>query len=166
MRSRTIHALCVLALLSSLGSAIALAADPWNTGNPWHSGNPWNPQATVSPSGVPSSGFTPSAAPAVQGISVSGNSAAGARIVMTKCAGCHGDDGSGRGTQLIGADLKQPPIAWTNRQAMLAITDQQIANKISQGAKLDPGSIMPSFGDQLTPQQINDVIAYIRNLSR
>jgi mono/diheme cytochrome c family protein len=152
--------------MSSLGSAIALAADPWNTGNPWHTGNPWNPQATVAPTAVPSSGFTPSPSSAINGIVVSGNAAAGARIVMTKCAGCHGEDGSGRGTELVGMEVKQAPIAWTNRQAMLGLTDQQIANKISSGRKQDPESAMPSFGDQLTPQEINDVVAYIRSLGR
>ena len=166
MRSGAIRWICALALLSSLGSAIALAADPWNTGNPWHSGNPWNPQATVSPSGVPSSGFTPGVSTSINGFGVSGNSAAGARIVMTKCAGCHGYDGSGNGTELIGLDVKQKPIPWSDRSAMSAMTDQQMAAKISLSAKLDPGSVMPSFQDQLTPEQINDVIAYIRNLSR
>jgi len=166
MRSRTIQALCVLALMTSLGSAIALAADPWNTGNPWHTGNPWNPQASVSPTAAPSSGFTPSASSPVNGMSISGNSAAGARIVMTRCAGCHGADGSGNGTELIGLDLNQKPIPWTDRAQMSSLTDQQIAYKISQGRKENPASVMPSYGDQLTPQEINDVVAYIRNLSR
>jgi mono/diheme cytochrome c family protein len=166
MRSRAIRWICALALLSSLGSAIALAADPWNTGNPWHSGNPWNPQASVSPTGGPSSAFTPSASNSINGFGVSGNAAAGARIVMTKCAGCHGFDGSGNGTELIGLDVKQKPIPWTDRAAMSAMTDKLIAAKISQSQKSDPGSVMPSFQDQLTPDQINDVIAYIRNLSR
>ena len=166
MRYRTIRTLCVLALISSLGSAIGLAADPWNTGNPWHTGNPWNPQAAVSATATPAAGFTPSTSSAVNGLSVSGNAAAGARIVMTKCAGCHGEDGSGRGTELIGLDVKQQPIAWTDRKSMLSITDREIANKISRGARDNPASVMPSYGDQLTPQQINDVVAYIRSLSR
>jgi mono/diheme cytochrome c family protein len=84
-----------------------------------------------------------------------------------KCAGCHGQDGSGQGVQLEGLNVKQPPIAWNNAAAMSGLTDQQIAAKISRSDRQqNPDAVMPSFGDQLSAQQIDDVVAYIRMLGK
>ncbi len=86
---------------------------------------------------------------------------------MMKCAGCHGADGSGHGVELIDMNPKQLPIPWTDKAAMAQLNDQQLASKISQSdKKQDPDSVMPAFGDQLTSQQINDVVAYIRSLAQ
>ena len=50
---------------------------------------------------------------------------------------------------------------------MSGLTDQQIAAKISQSdTQQNPDSVMPSFGSQLTSQDISDVVAYIRMLGQ
>jgi mono/diheme cytochrome c family protein len=86
---------------------------------------------------------------------------------MMKCAGCHGQDGSGQGVQLEELRVKQPPIPWNDKAAMAALTDQQIAAKISRSDRQqNPDFVMPSFGDQLSAQQIDDVVAYIRMLGQ
>jgi mono/diheme cytochrome c family protein len=116
---------------------------------------------------APASLTTPVPPITTNGIGLRGNPSAGAHIVMMKCAGCHGQDGSGQGVQLEGLSPKQPPIPWNNAAAMSGLTDQQIAEKISQSDRQqNPDAVMPSFGDQLSAQQIDDVVAYIRVLGK
>lgn len=123
--------------------------------------------AVPTPIPVPASITTPVPPITTNGIGLRGNPSAGAHIVMMKCAGCHGQDGSGQGVQLEGLNVKQPPIAWNNVAAMSGLSDQQIAAKISQsGRQQNPDAVMPSFGDQLSAQQIDDVVAYIRMLGK
>ena len=101
------------------------------------------------------------------GIGIYGNPNAGAHIVSMKCAGCHGQDGSGHGVELMGMQAKQPPIPWTDKAAMAQLTDQGIAMKIANTSHQEnPDAVMPSFGGQLSGQQIGDVVAYIRSLAR
>jgi mono/diheme cytochrome c family protein len=114
-------------------------------------------------------GVQPSPLPPIttNGIAISGNPNAGAHIVAMKCAGCHGQDGSGHGTELMGMQAQQAPIPWTDKAAMAQLTDQGIAMKIANTSHQDnPNAIMPSFGGQLTQQQIGDVVAYIRSLAQ
>ena len=123
--------------------------------------------AVPTPIPVPASVTTPAPPITTNGIGLRGNPSAGAHIVMMKCAGCHGQDGSGQGVQLEGLNVKQPPIAWNNTAAMSGLSDQQIAAKISQSDRQqNPDAVMPSFGDQLSAQQIDDVVAYIRMLEK
>jgi len=120
-----------------------------------------------SPIPVPASLNTPVPPITTNGIGLHGNPSAGAHIVMMKCAGCHGEDGSGKGVQLGELSVKQPPIPWNDATAMSALSDQEIAEKISStNRQQKPDAVMPSFGDQLSPQQIDDVVAYIRMLAR
>lgn len=119
------------------------------------------------PIAVPASVTTPVPPITTNGIGLHGNPSAGAHIVMMKCAGCHGQDGSGKGIQLEELNVKQPPIPWSDRAAMSALSDQEIAAKISSSDRqLNPDAVMPSFGDQLSAQQIDDVVAYIRMLGK
>jgi mono/diheme cytochrome c family protein len=123
--------------------------------------------AVPTPIPVPASVTTPVPPITTNGIGLRGDPSAGAHIVMMKCAGCHGQDGSGQGVQLEGLSVKQPPLAWNNAAAMSGLTDQQIAAKISQSDRQrNPDAVMPSFGDQLSAEQIDDVVAYIRMLGK
>ena len=116
---------------------------------------------------IPASLTTPVPPITTYGIGVHGNPSAGAHIVMMKCAGCHGENGSGKGVQLEELNVKQPPIPWNDATAMSALSDQDIAAKISRtDRQLNPNAVMPSFADQLSPQQIDDVVAYIRMLGQ
>jgi cytochrome c553 len=123
--------------------------------------------AVPTPIAVPAPRTTPIAPITTNGIGLRGNPSAGAHIVMMKCAGCHGQDGSGKGIQLEDLNLKQPPIPWTDSAAMSALSDQEIAAKIAQtDRRQNPDAVMPSFGDQLSAAQIDDVVAYIRILAK
>ena len=123
--------------------------------------------AVPTPIPVPASVTTPVAPITTNGIGLRGDPSAGAHIVMMKCAGCHGQDGSGKGVQLEELNVTQPPIPWNNAAAMSGLTDQQIAAKILHSDRQQsPDGVMPSFGDQLSAQQIDDVVAYIRMLGK
>ena len=116
---------------------------------------------------APASVTTPVPPITTNGIGLRGNPSAGAHIVMMKCAGCHGQDGSGKGIQLEELNVKQPPIPWNDATAMSALSDQEIAGKISStDRQQNPDAEMPSFGDQLSAQQIDDLVAYIRMLGK
>ena len=130
-------------------------------------GVPYGVVPTPRADNLPFSTFTPIAPLTAVGMEIRGNPAAGAHIVTMKCAGCHGQDGSGQGTEMIGLTTKQQAIPWTNKAAMAGLTDQQIAAKISQGdPQNNPESVMPAFGGQLSSEDINNVVAYIRTLGQ
>jgi mono/diheme cytochrome c family protein len=187
MLSRIARALTAAAITASL------AGDPWNTGNPWNAPRPAasdvqplnSASSLPSVAGVPSVASVPSvrwgvvptpaapprgttAVPAVtaKDISLRGNAAAGAHIVMMKCARCHGQDGSG-GAEIVGLPPSRRPIPWNDRQAIGRLSDQELANRIAFGDREhDPDPAMHAFGRQLTAAQIGDIVAYIRDLAR
>ena len=71
--------------------------------------------------------------------------AAGRTLFLKNCAHCHGADAHGdEGPDLHGLD-------WT---------DQQIATRIRNGKK----GQMTAFQGKLKPEQINDLIVYLRTL--
>lgn len=75
-------------------------------------------------------------------------------LYASKCAACHGADGSAAvpaGKALGAHDFHSPEV--------LNQTDDQLNATITNG-KLK----MPAFGKQLTPAQIKDLVAYVREL--
>ena len=78
----------------------------------------------------------------------------GAATFKSKCVLCHGADGSGNtplGKQLQAANLHSKEVQKkTNAELHKIIHDGQ--------------TNMPPFGDQLTDQQIDQVIKYVRSL--
>lgn len=81
---------------------------------------------------------------------------AGARATFKKnCAGCHGEDGKGGLRTIEGKKLKVPAL--TEGHA-LDHTDAEFVKQISNG-----GDGMPQFKDKLSPQEINDLVRFIRH---
>ena len=70
------------------------------------------------------------------------------------CARCHGETGEGGEFEVDGKKLKAPNLR-TGRAVKM--TDDQIAKKITNG-----GDGMPKFGTRLTPEQINNLVRFIR----
>jgi mono/diheme cytochrome c family protein len=68
------------------------------------------------------------------------------QLFANTCGWCHADAGrmEGKGPQLMGTTL----------------TDAEIINRIKNGK---PGR-MPAFGTAFTDEQVNAIVAYIRNL--
>ena len=192
MFSRSIRVLALLAIIS-MASAMVFAADPWNTGSIWgrpsmSAGASNTPRSVISPMQTVGAVSSPNAVPSVNigvippdnsipaakpsgallktsGVPITGDPSAGAHLVMMKCAGCHGQDGSGHGSQLdeIGG---HKPISWTNKAQMSQMSDQEIASRITTtNNQQDSGARMPAFRD-LSGKDINDIVAYIRSIGQ
>ncbi len=81
--------------------------------------------------------------------------AQGAEVFATNCASCHGETGKGDGPAAAGlspppADLKQHIPLHSEGQTFLFVSDGL------------PGSAMPAWSDQLTEEQMWDVVNYLR----
>ena len=79
-----------------------------------------------------------------------------AAVWNAKCKSCHGDDGKAKtkmGQKESIVDLSQP--AWQKAQ-----TDADIREMISDGSPRNKK--MKAFKDRLTPQQIDELVGYIR----
>src|SRR6266852_6868269 len=81
------------------------------------------------------------------------DSAASSATFRTKCAMCHGPDGSGSegGKSMNVPDLRSP--------AVQKLPDEQLAQVISDGK-----GGMPSFKNSLSEEQIHALVAHIRAL--
>ena len=72
------------------------------------------------------------------------------------CSKCHKDDGTGGPTEIEGKKIN--PEDLTSAEVK-GFTDDKIAGYITNG---EPDEGMPAFKDRLTPEQINEVVKYIR----
>jgi cytochrome c6 len=88
------------------------------------------------------------------GVWAKGNAKAGEALYDGKCAMCHSKDGSG--SSPMGKSMQVPDL---RSKAVQKQTDAQIAGVIENGKKM-----MPKYGGQLSKEQINDLVAYIRAL--
>jgi mono/diheme cytochrome c family protein len=81
--------------------------------------------------------------------------AQGADVFKSKCAICHGADGTGSaiGKKMGVRDLTSPEV---QKQ-----TDAELTATITNGKDK-----MPEFGDKLTAEEIKSVVAYIRTLKK
>ena len=91
-----------------------------------------------------------------------GTAAAGKTIYTTKCVACHKADGSG-GVKLTGNAT--PSWKDAKRMADPKITDDYLRECIVNG-KVKSGMVAWGKTGQLKPQQIEDLIAYIRTLKK
>jgi mono/diheme cytochrome c family protein len=70
------------------------------------------------------------------------------------CARCHGETGAGGEFDVDGKKMKAPNLKTGHA---LKMSDEQVAKKITNG-----GDGMPPFGKRLTPDQINNLVRFIR----
>src|SRR5260370_35050364 len=80
----------------------------------------------------------------------------GSDIFKTRCAVCHGLDGSGRTTQ--GKKLKTPD--WRSHDVQ-KLSNDELLEIIKDGK----GAGMPAFEKKLSQESVQQVIIYLRNLS-
>ena len=73
-----------------------------------------------------------------------------------KCATCHGPDGKGQ--TALGKMMKLKDLGSAEVQKK---TDKELSDLISKGK-----SPMPAFGSQLKKEQIDELVAYIRELGK
>lgn len=85
--------------------------------------------------------------------------ARGRELYEQNCMQCHGAGGRGDGP--LAAGLRPPPLDLTVHTPLHS--DQELENWISNGV---PRTAMPAFGSQFSPEEIQAVINYIRELAR
>lgn len=72
-----------------------------------------------------------------------------------KCAMCHAKDGSGNTP--MGKNMKIPDL---RSKAVQAKTNAELDSIIAKGK-----GMMPQYGGQLSKEEINDMVVYIRHLA-
>jgi len=80
-------------------------------------------------------------------------SAASSATFRTKCAMCHGQNGTG---SEVGKSMNVPDL---RSQAVQKLSDVELAQIVSNGK-----GGMPSFKSSLSEDQIHSLVAYIRSL--
>jgi mono/diheme cytochrome c family protein len=86
------------------------------------------------------------------------------KFLYTKyCLVCHGTEGKGDGFNAFNLDPK--PKDFTEKQYMQALTDEKLIETVSQGGRgVNKSPLMPSWGGRLTKQEIEYLVAYVREL--
>jgi mono/diheme cytochrome c family protein len=92
-------------------------------------------------------------------LSASGDKNKGEQVYQQYCQVCHGPQGKGDGP--VGMSLKPPPANLASKKVKNK-PDSELLNTIRKGK---PGTAMPGWENDLSEQQINDVIAHVRTLS-
>lgn len=75
-------------------------------------------------------------------------------ILASKCEGCHGAQGEGGTVKVDDLKLKVPSL---REGRVLKHSDEDYADQVLKG-----GDGMPPFKDKLTPQEIEDLIKFVR----
>src|SRR5687768_14971007 len=107
----------------------------------------------------PTVGAKPAAAPAATPESVTN----GAALYKRQCVMCHGAAGLGDGPAAKSLKGKLPSLA--DKATMSKLTDAQIHEAITLGKKTEIGN-MPALGKRLKPEEITDIVNYVRTLSK
>ena len=75
-------------------------------------------------------------------------------VFASKCEGCHGPQGEGGTVKVDDLKLKVPSL---REGKAVKHSDEDYADQVLNG-----GDGMPSFKDKLTPQEIEDLVKFIR----
>jgi cytochrome c6 len=81
---------------------------------------------------------------------------AGGALYKTRCAACHGPDGKGETAMGKASKLRDLGSADVQKQS-----DAELAAIIENGK-----GKMPAYGKSLKPEQVKDLVAYIRSLGK
>ena len=94
-----------------------------------------------------------------------GDPSRGAALYADYCWTCHGKTGKGDGP--IAMAYKPRPRPLTDRAHLATRTDYDLYNAISQGAPaVGRSAAMPAWSSVLSPQEMWDLVAYIRQFSK
>lgn len=86
-----------------------------------------------------------------------------AQIYRKHCAGCHGSDGKAQ--TRLGRKAGAKDIS--DKQALAKLTDADVFRTIKEGRKNSKGEEkMEPFGDELSDQEITQLVAYVRTLAK
>ena len=87
----------------------------------------------------------------------------GAALFKRHCQVCHGAAGLGDGP--ASKTLKGKLPDFTNKAAMTDIADDEILEAIEMGRKTTVGT-MPPFEQKMKPEEIHDVMNFVRSLAK
>ncbi|RPI54996.1 MAG: hypothetical protein EHM55_09205 [Acidobacteria bacterium] len=87
----------------------------------------------------------------------------GAALYKRQCVMCHGATGQGDGPAAKNLKGKLPSLA--DKATMSKLTDAQIHEAITAGKKTEVGN-MPALGKRLKPEEITDIVNYVRTLAK
>ncbi len=94
-----------------------------------------------------------------------GNPEKGKGLFAQYCAACHGPIGKGDGP--AAAALNPKPTDLTNKAYMAGLKDQHLFDLVQKGgAAVGKSPLIPPFGSKLKDDDIRDVIAYLRSLTK
>jgi mono/diheme cytochrome c family protein len=104
---------------------------------------------------------------AQDGSASSGKLAAGERVFKSACVACHGPDGKGMPQAISGFEPPRTFPDFTRCDQTTAEEDSAWKAVIIHGGRYRGFSqIMPSFGEALTPEEIDSVVQYLRAFCR
>lgn len=83
--------------------------------------------------------------------------ATGAELYSRHCSACHGDNGNGASWARTG--LNPPPRNFTTAASKGVLSRERMVNSVTHGR---PGTAMQPFKDRLNRDEIDRVVAYIR----
>jgi mono/diheme cytochrome c family protein len=87
----------------------------------------------------------------------------GAALYKRHCVMCHGATGVGDGPAAKTLKGKLPNLS--DKAMMSKHSDDEIREVITNGKKTEIGN-MPALGKRLSPEEINDVISFVRTLAK
>ena len=82
---------------------------------------------------------------------------AGRKIFKTHCQVCHGEKGDGK--TFVADALNPPPRNFTSEKSKQKLTRQRMIRSVTDGR---PQTAMMPWKDNLTPEEIRAVVAFIR----
>lgn len=89
----------------------------------------------------------------------------GKKLYGQFCVTCHGESGKGDGA--AAAALNPKPRDHTDKEYMSKMSDDDMLKVIKNGgASVGKSPLMPPWGASLKDDQIQDIIAYVRTLSK
>jgi mono/diheme cytochrome c family protein len=90
---------------------------------------------------------------------------AGFEVHKKKCLACHGELGKGDGPAASMLEVKLSD--WTDKAKMTKLTDDDLLKIINKGGSaVGKSKLMPGFGEKLSKQEIQGLVAYIRSLGK
>lgn len=93
-----------------------------------------------------------------------GDAAKGEHLYKAYCVQCHGLKGDGKGVNAVTMEVQ--PRDHTDSKEMGARTDDDLFKAIKHGGvAVNKSILMPNWDENLTDDEIRDVIAYLRVLS-
>ena len=107
----------------------------------------------------PAADQKPAAMPAASPDSI----ANGAALYKRQCVMCHGATGAGDGPAAKNLKGKLPSLA--DKATIAKLTDAQIHEAITNGKKTEIGN-MPALGKRLKPEEITDIVNFVRTLAK